>query len=323
MVDKIMEFLNKLKRECVKYYVDNQLPSIIETYTKYPATNVKSFTTKVIPIPGVDKQYFTLSCSDEEFNHKSEADGQYGVTNIQIMPSTNNKEYLAKLWLGGQTHELADSQTGKFWMTSDGRSIPIILCHKISIEFQFGEWLEPVTVSWDLIAYRSHSILSPPALGKNLGERQCLDPGLETQGLWYHKDQSPTTIIQSVSSYQHVTYNTGNDAQTPYFALPLTNGMPLAKLSVRFLDGDNDALSAVWLFTGPADDIRRLTKHVDTGNWELQQDITAPDHKLFLSNDTRIQYSRLNGKQPPTKADVRLDNWNLTRVMGGMYGAMF
>jgi hypothetical protein len=322
-LDKVMEYLNKLKRETIKNYVDNQLPGLIETRTKYPATHVKSFTAEVTPTHNIDKQYSFLMSSDEHLNTKSTAECRYGITNIQIKPFPNNNEYLAKLWLGGQTHELANPQTGGFWMTSDGRSIPIILCHEIAIEFQFGEWLEPVTVTWDLIAYRSHSILSPPAVGKNLGERQCLDPELETKGLWYHKDQPPTTIVQSVNSYQHVSNVTGDEAHTPYFSLPQTNGMPLAKLTVQFLDGDSDALSAVWLFTGPADDIRRLSRNSVTGCWELQQDITAPEHELFLDRNTRIQYSRLNGKQPPTKADVRLDTWNLTRVMCGMYGAMF
>ena len=104
---------------------------------------------------------------------------------------------------------------------------------------------------------------------------------------------------------------------------PSANGMPLAKLAVRFLDGDNDAVSAVWLFTNPKDDIRRFTKNSTSGIWVLQQNITAPEHELFLPMDTRIQYSRLNGKQAPTQASVRLDTWNLTRVMSEMYGAMF
>lgn len=287
-LDKVMEYLNKLKRETIKNYVDNQLPGLIETRTKYPATHAKSFTAEVMPIPGVNKQGFTLSCSDEHLNTKIAPDCRYGVTNIQIHGKLG---YLAKLWLGGQTHELADPQTGKFWMTSDGRSIPIILYHEIAIEFQFGEWLEPVTVTWDLIEY--------------------------------HKDLLPTTIVQSVNSFQHVTHVTGDEAHTPYFSLPQTNGMPLAKLTVQFLDGDNDSISAVWLFTNHNDNIRRLTRNSTTGCWELQQDITAPEHELFLSMDTRIQYSRLNGKQPPTKGDVRLDTWNLTRVMSGMYGTMF
>jgi hypothetical protein len=287
-LDKIMEFLNKLKRETIKYYVDNQLPGLIETRTKYPATYLKSFTVEVTPIPGLDKQYCMLSCSDEEFSPKFEADGRYGVTNIQIH---GEPDCLAKLWLGGQTYELSDSQTGRFWMTSDDRSVPIIVYHEIAIEFQFGEWLEPITVTWDLIEY--------------------------------HKDQPPTTIAQSINSYQQVTHVTGDEAHTPYFSLPQTNGMPLAKLTVQFLDGDNDALSAVWLFTNPNDNIRRLTKNSTTGCWELQQDITALEHELFLPMDTRIQYSRLNGKQPPTNADIRLDTWNLTRVLCGMYGAMF
>lgn len=314
---KVMEYLNKLKRETIKNYVDNQLPDLIETHTKYPTEHLKSFTGEVMPIPGLDKQCFMLSCSDEEFSPKFEADGRYGVTNIQIHGKLG---YLAKLILGGQTYELSDPQTGRFWMTSECRSVPIIIYHEISIEFQFGEWLEPVTVTWDLIEYRSHSILSPPAVGKNLGERQCLDPGLETQGLWYHKDQPPTTIVQSINSYQQVTHVAGDDTHIPYFALLSTNGMPLAKLSVQFLDGDNDALSAVWLFTGPDDDIRRLSRNSVTGCWELT---TPIDNQLFLPDNTKIQYSRLVGKQPPTRACIRLDTWNLTRVMSGMYGAMF
>jgi hypothetical protein len=300
--------------------VDNQLPGLIETRTKYPATYVKSFTTEVTPIHGVDKQYSFLVSSDANLNTKSTADCRYGITNIQVTPSYN---YLAKLWLGGQTHELTNPQTGEFWMTSEGRSIPIIVYHEIAIEFQFGEWLEPVTVTCDMIEYCSHSILSPPAVGENLGERQYLDPGFEAQGLWYHKGQSPTTIVQSVNSFQHVTHIAGDADHSTHFALPQTNGMPLAKLSVRFLDGDNDALSAVWLFTNPNDNIRRLTKNSATGIWELQQDITAPEHELFLDRDTRIQFSRMDGTLAPTRANVRLDTWNLTRVMGGMYGTMF
>lgn len=287
-LDKVMEFINKLKRETIKYYVDNQLPGLIETHTNYPYIHIKSFTTEVTPIHSVDKQYSFLISSDAHLNTKSTAECRYGITNIHVTPSSN---YQAKLWLGGQTYEIANPQTGGFWMTSDGRSIPIILCHEIAIEYQFGEWLEPITVTWDLIEY--------------------------------HKDQPPTTIAQSINSYQQLTHVTGDEAHTPYFALPLTNGMPLAKLSVQFLDGDNNFLSAVWLFTGPNDNIRRLSKNPVCGNWELQQDITVPEHELFLSMDTRIQYSRLTGKQPPTRACVRLDTWNLTRVMSGMYGAMF
>lgn len=280
-----MELMDKLKRDTIKNYVDNQLPDLIEKCATYPATHVKSFTTQVKPIPGVDKQYCMLSCSDEEFSPKFVADGRYGVTNIQIHGEPG---CLAKLNLGGQPYELLDPQTGRCWMTCEGRSIPIIVYHEIAIEFQFGEWLDPVTVTWDLVKY--------------------------------HNAHPPVTLLQSVNSFQHMTHIMGDDSHTPYFAIPPPNGMPLAKLSVQFLDGDTSALSAVWLYTCPDDNIHRLTINSKNGSWELT---TLIDTLLFLPDNAKIQYSRLDGKQPPTRACVRLDTWNLTRVMGGMYGAMF
>ena len=293
-----MEFLRNLKHITIKDYITNHRKRIHNNLDKYPPKPVIEIVIKETPKFTNERRVICLL--EHVLQHvKTSASGlQYGITNLRITPS--NAVYMAQINLGGQEYELADPQTGQFWMTNECRSFPITKNHDITLQLQFSDQLEPVTISCDVIKYDDNQTAIKPCAS-----------------------DVPYEAIETVNSHQHVSSVSGDSAHTPYFGLPLTNGMPLAKLAVRFLDGDNDALSAVWLFTGPADDIHRLSRNSVTGYWELQLDITAAEHELFLPMDTRIQYSRLNSKQPPTKADVRLDTWNLTRVMGGMYGAMF
>jgi hypothetical protein len=283
-----MEFMDKLKRSTIKDYVTNHQARIISNLAKYPYATIRTCIETIVPDPGAERQLFNLLFDD------AHRDGKFGVTNIQV-------SHLAKLILGGQHYEQANTLNGQFWMTSQGRSIPITKWHDITLEFQFNGRLDPVTIQWDLVEYHHEQPLIQPCLS-----------------------DTPYEIIQSVNSAQHVTYAAGDTRGVIGFALPESRGMPLAKLSVRFLDGDSDALSAAWIYTNPESEIQRLTLNSTTGYWELHRDISEPDEdKLFLASGARIQYSRMDGKQPPTRADIRLDTWNLTRVMGGMYGAMF
>ena len=57
--------------------------------------------------------------------------------------------------------------------------------------------------------YRSLSILSSHEVGVNLGERQCLDPGLETQGLRYRsrRGESVNTVESQVARLEAFTPN--------------------------------------------------------------------------------------------------------------------
>ncbi len=280
--------MDKLKRSTIKDYVTNHQARIVSNLAKYPHTTISTCIETIVPNPETERQLFNLLFDGAQL------DGKFGVTNIQV-------SHLAKLMLGGQPYELADPMTGQFWMTSQGRSIPITKWHDITLEFRFSKRLDPVTIQWDIIEYNQ--------------EQQPIQPCLS---------DTHYEIIQSVNSAQHVTYAAGDTDGVIGFELPESRGMPLAKLSVRFLDGDSESLSAVWLFTNPESEIQRLTRNALTGNWELKHEITEPDEdKLFLASGARVQYSRLDGKQPPTRAEIRLDTWNLTRVMSGMYGAMF